>query len=320
MGCWNETCAITQMPIQSGDPVALVFLTKVDRNAENHGGFCYSNAIWTPKFLPVFGAYDDYGGLEQIEENWNTSFIVDQLKSELSAVRLTNPFTSTTQDTDDLHVEHEDLNLDSFTVYDVLEQIHADRVWVPGVTHKLPVGWCMMHRWVWDHMTQVMERDWRDNISLETVKAHGEAYYQAMLNKHVQARGHAEDSAYRAILKYDRRDLVEWDNTFAVFADSGSQLDSYGTISGIRTYDDLLWQMAERHTDVQAPLVQGLIHALSEFLVFRNNMTVLRKFWSPQTGKGSQITSHESHLALHKLCVEKLQERMKEWAEEDEAV
>ena len=26
MGCWNETCGVTQMPIMSGDPVALILL------------------------------------------------------------------------------------------------------------------------------------------------------------------------------------------------------------------------------------------------------------------------------------------------------
>jgi len=316
MGCWNETCGITQMPIHYGDPVMLVFLTKVDRHAENHAGFCYTNAIWTPKFLPVFGVYDDYGGLEEIQENWNTQFILDQLKNELTAVRLSTPSTRTKQDADDLHSENEDLDLDSFTLYDVMEQIHADRVWVPGVQHKLPVGWCMMHRWVWDHMIQVMERDWQDNITLATVKGQGDTYYQAMLDKHAEIQGQEEDSVVRIMTKYGRRDLVDWKNTFTVLSRSGTQLDNYGTLSGIRDYDDVLWELAEARVPVQDAQVQQVIHALAEFLVFKNNMSVLRKFWSPQSGKGSQISAHESHLALHELCVSHIKHRIKQDADE----
>lgn len=318
MGCWNETCAITQMPIHVGDPVVLVFLTKVDRHAENHNGFCHVNDIWTPKFLPVFGEYDDYGGLEEIQENWNTEYIVDSLKSELMAVRLSTPTVHTLQDADDLHGEHEDLDLDSFDLSDVLEQIHQDKVWVPGVRQNLPVGWCMMHRWVWDHMTRIMERDWRPNITLDTVVAHGESYYDAMLVKHAEVRASSDGSALGMLLKYSRRELVDWFNAFHVFGESSARLDNYGTMSGIRNYDEILWKLAEAGTPVHDSQVQQVIHALAHLLVFINNMGVLRKFWSPQAGKGSQITSDEAHLALHELCVTKIKERMREYEEQED--
>jgi hypothetical protein len=139
-----------------------------------------------------------------------------------------------------------------------------------------------------------------------------------MLTRYAEVRANSDDVAMGLLLKYSRRALVDWQNSFVVLSEQSHYLDNYGTLTGIRTYDDLLWKMAEQGTDVHAPLVQQVIHALAEFLVFRNNMMVLRKFWSPQTGKGSQITSHESHLALHELCVAKLQERLKAYSEESE--
>lgn len=315
MGCWNETCMVTQVPIRAGDPVVLIMLTKVGSNTANHAGFCNTNDIWTPKFLPVFGEYDDYGGLDKIQSDWNTQFIVDQLRDELSAMRL-GTSASTPVDADDLHASHEDLDLNVFDLCDVLEAIHRDRVWVPGARGPLPVGWCMIHRWAWDHMTQIMERDWRDNLTLACVKSQGVTYYQAMLEKHAEIQGEEEDSMVRIMAKYGRRDLVEWDNTFAVFSSSASSLDHYGTLSGIRDYDHVLWKLAEACVPVDDPRVQQVIHALSEFLVFKNNMMVLRKFWSPQPGKGGQITAYESHLALHELCVVKIKERMQQWADD----
>ena len=319
MGCWNETCAITQMPIQNGDPVVLVFLTKVDQTDQNHDGFCYSNAIWAPKFLPVFGSYDDYGGIEDVQENWNTQHIVQQLAEELAQVRLTRP--SRQVDSDDLHDvdKTEQLDLSNFCIQDVMEQIHEDRIWVPGVRGLLPMGWCMMHRWVWDHMTRIMERDWRDNLTLDQVVQHGETYYEAMLHKHAEVRAIEDETktAMGLLLKYSRRGMVEWDNTFSIMCESPHQLDGYYTRSGVRDYDDVLWQLAEQEIPVQDAQVQEVIHLLSEYLIFVNNMSVLRKFWSPQTGKGSQISLHKAHLALHELCVNKIKEVMKEHDEED---
>lgn len=317
MGCWNETCGITQMPIQSGDPVVLVFLTHTGINTQDHGGFCYSNTICSPKFLPVFGTYDDYGGIQEVEQNWNTQFIVEQLTQELAQVRLTRPAVPK-PDPDDLHddVTSEQLDLGDFSIEDVMDEIHQDSVWVPGVKGLLPVGWCMMHRWVWDHMTQTMERDWQPNLSLQQVIEHGESYYEAMLNK--ISHESEEASVLRVLLSYSRRDLVDWDNTFAGLGESGSQLDNYSVLTGIRSYNDVLWKMALSHKPVQDGQVHEVIRLLAQFLVFNRNMSVLRKFWSPQTGKGSQLGAHQAHLALHKLCVEKIQAVMAEYDDEDE--
>lgn len=316
MGCWNETCGITQMPIHTGDPVVLMFLTKVDSSTENHNGFCHANHVWTPKFLPVFGKYDDYGGLEDIEENWNTQYIVEQLTSELMQVRLSTPAAHTDTDPDDLHAEHDELDLGAFTVYDVLDEIRQDRLWVPGVKGFLPVGWCMIHRWVWDHMTQIMDRDWQENLTLSTVVAHGEAYYTAMQARGAELESEPNQSALNLLLMYGRKSLVDWQNAFAVLSENSARLDSYHTLTGIRSYDEVLWKLATAHTPVQDDHVQEVIRSLSEFLVFKNNMMVLRKFWSPQSGKGSQISAQEAHLALHELCATKLKEHIRQWAEE----
>lgn len=316
MGCWNETCAITQMPIRWEDPVVLVFLAKVDQSTDSHNGFCYTNAIWTPKFLPVFGKYDDYGGVENIEENWNTRFILDRLRDELTQVRLSQPHR-VTQDPDDLHndVKAEQLDLDSFTLQDLMEEIHDDKVWVPGVKGRLPLGWCMMHRWAWDHLTQVMERDWRDNLTLDTVKSHGDAYYQAMWERH-NAAPSAENVAGGWLFKW-RRQLVDHTNVFSIMDESGYHMDGYYVASGIKAYGDLLWNLAEQQTPLDHEQVQHCLQLLGEHLILINNMGVLRKFWSPQAGKGSQTTAYKRHLALHELCVSKIQDRMQEeWAED----
>ena len=73
MGSWNETCGITNLPIRSGDRMVAVPLavwifydsiplpraTSVD---------CNPTGCYAPFYLPIKGEYDDYGGLEKIED------------------------------------------------------------------------------------------------------------------------------------------------------------------------------------------------------------------------------------------------------------
>jgi hypothetical protein len=314
MGCWNETCGITQLPIKSGDPVALVFIVNVGSRNRNHSGFCYINDEWSPKFLPIFGTYNDYGGLENIQENWNTAFILDSLKHELVQSRLTQSANLAPRSYDE--PKSDQLDLHSFTLEDVLDQIHEDRIWVQGVHGVNPMGWVMIHAWVWGHMTDTMDRDWQEPLTLAQVHAAGEAYYEAM-SEQVQQERTSDDATTRILRKFRRHIMLPHTNPFNILADRGYHLDGKGMINGISSYNELLWHIAERGTPVSHEKVQHMIHSLAQFLVFRSNMTSMRKAWSPQTGKGGQHENLEAHLALHKLCVDHIQAQLDQYEQED---
>lgn len=64
MGCWNESCMVTGLPILSGDECAVVLL--MESPFSNSG--CYASNAYTPFFL-IQGRYDDYGGLEDNPQN-----------------------------------------------------------------------------------------------------------------------------------------------------------------------------------------------------------------------------------------------------------
>jgi hypothetical protein len=67
MGSWSVYCGISQVAITAGDKCVLLPL-KVNRNSEGY-------LPYLPATLPIFGEYDDYGGLENIEKNANTELI-----------------------------------------------------------------------------------------------------------------------------------------------------------------------------------------------------------------------------------------------------
>lgn len=68
MGSWSVYCGVSNIAITAGDTVGIIPLLK--RTSESHG---YSPYL--PAMLPIFGTYDDYGGIEDIKENANTKLI-----------------------------------------------------------------------------------------------------------------------------------------------------------------------------------------------------------------------------------------------------
>jgi len=81
MGCFNVSCALSGLTIHAGDPCYFIPLVPDDFTKGNVGGDVLvvsnegSNAIYRPAFLPIKGNYNDYGRLENPEENANTKHI-----------------------------------------------------------------------------------------------------------------------------------------------------------------------------------------------------------------------------------------------------
>jgi hypothetical protein len=61
MGCWNDTCFVTNLPVFAGDPVEVLFLRYSPVGDNN---YCDPNDNWTPYKFTFSGEYDDYGGVE----------------------------------------------------------------------------------------------------------------------------------------------------------------------------------------------------------------------------------------------------------------
>ena len=86
MGCWNGTCMISNLPIIYGDEIKLVLIRKsysFDR-LKVSGGYVYPSDAFTPSFLPINGKYNDYGMIENVDEDWNYNLIENVYKDILS--------------------------------------------------------------------------------------------------------------------------------------------------------------------------------------------------------------------------------------------
>lgn len=65
MGSFAYTCAISGLPIEAGDKVRYLLLTKnpYHSGAENT---CYIHDLWFPRTFPLKGSYNDYGSVEKV--------------------------------------------------------------------------------------------------------------------------------------------------------------------------------------------------------------------------------------------------------------
>ena len=66
MGSWSVACNISNIAITAGNKCVMLPLKK-NRYSETRK--------WQAATLPIFGSYDDYGGIEDIEEDDNTKMI-----------------------------------------------------------------------------------------------------------------------------------------------------------------------------------------------------------------------------------------------------
>jgi hypothetical protein len=66
MGSWSVSCGISNIAITSGNKCVLLPLKK-SKGSETRN--------WQAACLPIFGEYNDYGGIEEIDEDDNTKLI-----------------------------------------------------------------------------------------------------------------------------------------------------------------------------------------------------------------------------------------------------
>ena len=70
MGSWNGTCGMSQLPIHSGDKVKLILLKKhpFTKSSMIGNGFCNSDDLFRPLYIPLEGTYNSYGSIEDIKD------------------------------------------------------------------------------------------------------------------------------------------------------------------------------------------------------------------------------------------------------------
>ena len=112
MGCWNGTCAVSNLHVTAGQKVAVFMLLE---NAENKS-FCYGNAYYDLCPLLFYGEYNDYGAVENCH-GFGLPIVLDAIKDRLYE------FGTGPNDCHDIAV-----NKDNFNIEMLFEADHEDRL------------------------------------------------------------------------------------------------------------------------------------------------------------------------------------------------
>jgi hypothetical protein len=75
MGSFNKIGFISSLPIMYGDETTLVFMMPNKYVTDKHSGVCNLTDFYEPAFLPIFGKYNDYGTIEDVQMTKSVEFI-----------------------------------------------------------------------------------------------------------------------------------------------------------------------------------------------------------------------------------------------------
>jgi len=94
MGSFNVACSISKISISGGTPVAFIPL-EVTKYPSYKIGDCnhmliYSHCFYAPVTLPIFGEYDDYGGIEYLIRDKNLEIVEEHFGKTIKEIRDVN--------------------------------------------------------------------------------------------------------------------------------------------------------------------------------------------------------------------------------------
>lgn len=301
MGCWCETCGITQLPINAGDKVRLFVLVSQDSYAFHKGGLggggtCYSNDRWAPLGPPIQGEYDDYGGIENIVHDDDAKLTFNRIMEGWVEPEVEHEW--------DKVPEAKDLTLE-----DVIHLIERDRAkFHPKTRSEQHLGLMMVH----------------------------EEVYQAMINHnpvdaHHYCKGHYRYMPIRDMLT---RELKEWYNgqldLQKLKANSAKEEELFRLISdlsdgrffsgykedGMRVFKNSFMALAKEQLSFDHERVQKVAASALDLSVFNRGMYLARKQWMPQSGKGGQNNDLDIYRAITKAAVKVMDEQDARYSED----
>lgn len=353
MGCWNETCGMTQMPIEGGDPVRLFLI--VEHAYPRHLGardvcISYGTELWRPFGLPLKGTYDEYGRIENIEKDCMSDFLLESLREMVVEVpnRMGDVFKREELDWETAidFLTDEGLRVtDPFDVANITKKLDKILAEVKAKVPDLPDnGWSSERSDMAKEQKKMLDDEPRV-VTMYHMMVH-EDVYQAILNYKVPAERFSSwtDGDIKEVMRQGAKDYVaQVRQDLALRAQaSGKELDSidrmlrlsrsfdtsnrfvsisnhldgsYGSGSYLRKYLDFVEKRIAEGASDDDPQIQTLTEQFVGFAAFCQTMTLMRKMWMPQCGKGGQDREYTMHKYMGQVIADFSEKKIKAWDE-----
>ena len=331
MGCWNGTCMVSHLPIISGEKIKLVILNsrygfiKESNPILGNSGYCYSNDLLSPGFFAISGVYNDYGGIEDIEEDWNYKVIEEFFQTKYSKVKcegniLENPTLPQILEA----IEREEFEI--FTEGDKrMKEMAVKAMEAYKDTPKAQEHWkdiaemdvsekwekstysaVMIRQDIWDSIVnrEGGEDYWNDEK--DEVDENGERVY------YISAQEWTKRTFKKEIDKIDK--LIEEygiDDELMLMELKYNKIfnDSYagsGKLSAVSPYSKLL---------IEKDLRDNIEKQWSENTAISSFIGSTRRGWMIQPGKGSQHDGWKEHMHVAQTILDICKNKIKEYEE-----
>lgn len=292
MGCWNETCGISQLPIHVGDKIrAFILLDNTYKGRLEGGGTCYSSGEWAPFGISISGEYNDYGGIENIIENDITHLMLETLREGWVIEK---------EDAQrwDIPTDSKKLKLS-----DVLNAIERSCAKYNSFTRKgTPIGIMYVLEDVYQSMMNfnpIRAHYYHSNYDYKPVR---DAYNQDIKTWYIEnLNSYLESPSDRMLFRLSLSD----DNLFYIRDNAMVHL-----------FKNQFLHLIEAKTPFENAKIQFLCENFWEIIHFNSIMQHLRKLWHPQAGKGSQDSDLEIYKRLQTAVSNIIIKREKELAKD----
>jgi len=294
MGCWNETCALTNLPICSGDRAVYLPITEVAHHGDYKIPICYyySSDRFQVSGLPIRGTYNDYGTLEKVDDTPSMALTVKCYQKLLKDKELT------IEDS-----RHSDDPTEIKDVYSLQKLIERERLFYGS---KRSIGFMAMH----------------------------EEFYDAIIDKILKRKMYPNNNTFKdeieKCLKKTKKEYDDIETEYEIKETDSveKQIKSmskkfiaqgrvYGELSGFFSYGNgERNQLLKGEMYLEAILKdmdnKALIKEVVDLFAFDTALGLMRVMYAPQCGKGSQSREYDLHVVLAKGILKKTEKVIKE--------
>lgn len=293
MGCWNKTCALSNLPIFYGERTYVFVLE--ESGSYDRGRAVYPNYLYNPILLPFESTYNDYGAGED-SSGLALPLILDALKREL--IEKESEYR-------DMEVKREGFNEEKF-----FEAVHGDRLEVKGYDGPKKIKFVMMRK---DLVDQIL-----DSYIIEEFKGRdeekGEGIYdkykfQDILDNVDEFLGRCSltlqslhEHPFKSLFEFELRLwLGDYENDNLVSRWLRRLSEGTNRQSSICRADLILPEMLKAGKfDEAKPLIEL---ALKGVFIY-DFMETVRRCWVPPCGEGSQGDDLDVHLLLTNTVID----------------
>ena len=285
MCVWNQTCVLSNLPITEDDAIKLVFLLpksvhfKISGMSSVHD----SDDILQPFLLPISGRYDECGGIEDINYDWNTDIVFEVLKHYLG---------------DKIIVDGKEFD-GNYTILDIIRGIktrliyfkqnsreiylnkyYKNKLEEEGKPRDSELCFVMISEDVWNSVNEKCKLDWY----VKNEKSTKDVYLYNKFN--------------------EMKKIVEDTSTFKFMNDGLFYFHFDKPYSVINRYDNLLYMNRFRENKNHRNTYSDFFKQWSEFIIIDMFFESIRKTWMVQTGCGSQTEDWHNHKILTEITID----------------